>query len=196
MEGKGEHSVEQLLRRGPSGPLARLRALLAGEAGAEPAGLQPDGARALRRHGDAVLRLACAYLHQRAEAEDVLQDALLQYLQKAPAFADEAHERAWLLRVAANLCKNRLSYWRRHPQEELSELLPGREEPQLAAVWDAVGALPARYRGVVHLYYYEGYSTVEIARLLGKKEATIRSLLTRARARLRELLKEGYDFEE
>ena len=58
------------------------------------------------------------------------------------------------------------------------------------------GALPARYRGVVHLYYYEGYSTVEIARLLGKKEATIRSLLTRARARLRELLKEGYDFEE
>ena len=146
--------------------------------------------------GDAVLRLACAYLHQRAEAEDVLQDALLQYLQKAPAFADEAHERTWLLRVAANLCKNRLSYWRRHPQEELSELLPGREEPQLAAVWDAVGALPARYRGVVHLYYYEGYSTVEIARLLGKKEATIRSLLTRARARLRELLKEGYDFEE
>lgn len=188
--------MEQLLRRGPSGPLARLRALLAGEVGAEPACLQPDGARALRRHGDAVLRLACAYLHQRAEAEDVLQDALLQYLQKAPAFADEAHERAWLLRVAANLCKNRLSYWRRHPQEELSELLPGREEPQLAAVWDAVGALPARYRGVVHLYYYEGYSTVEIARLLGKKEATIRSLLTRARARLRELLKEGYDFEE
>lgn len=112
--------MEQLLRRGPSGPLARLRALLAGEAGAEPACLQPDGARALRRHGDAVLRLACAYLHQRAEAEDVLQDALLQYLQKAPAFADEAHERAWLLRVAANLCKNRLSYWRRHPQEELS----------------------------------------------------------------------------
>ena len=49
---------------------------------------------------------------------------------------------------------------------------------------------------MVHLYYYEGYSTVEIARLLGKKEATIRSLLTRARARLRELLKEGYDFEE
>ena len=65
--------------------------------------LIPDAARALRRHGDAVLRLACSYLHQRPEAEDVLQDTLLQYLQKAPPFSGEEHERAWLLRVAANL---------------------------------------------------------------------------------------------
>lgn len=98
----------------------------------------------------------------------MLQDTLLQYLQKAPPFSGEEHERAWLLRVAANLCKNRLSYWKRHPQEELSDLLPGRApEPELSAVWDAVGALPARYRGVIHLYYYEGYTTVEIAGFWG-----------------------------
>ena len=90
--------------------------------------------------------------------------------------------------MAANLCKNRLSYWRRHPQEELSELLPGREEPQLAAVWDAVGALPARYRGVVHLYYYEGYAAREIAQLLGEKPATVSTQLNRGRQQLRTLL--------
>ena len=181
-----------------AGLLTRLRALLSGPPEDGEHRLAPDAARALRRHGDAVLRLACAYLHQRAEAEDVLQDALLQYLQKAPPFADEEHEKAWLLRVAANLCKNRLSYWKRHPQEELSEWLPApqSEESGLTAVWDAVGALPARYRGVIHLYYYEGYTTVELARILGKKESTVRSLLARARERLRETMKEAYDFEE
>ena len=99
--------------------------------------------------------------------------------------------------MAANLCKSRLSYWKRHPQEELSDLLPGRApEPELSAVWDAVGALPARYRGVIHLYYYEGYTTVEIARILGARESTVRSLLARGREKLRAVLKEGYDFEE
>ena len=162
-----------------------------------PASSRPvDWEALVERQGNRLYRAALAVLGDPREAEDAVQDAFVKYLEKQPQFESPDHERAWLLRVAANLCKNRLSYWRRHPQEELSELLPGREEPQLAAVWDAVGALPARYRGVVHLYYYEGYSTVEIARLLGKKEATIRSLLTRARARLRELLKEGYDFEE
>lgn len=188
--------MEGILRPGP-GLLARLRALLAGGPEEGEAPLIPDAARALRRHGDAVLRLACSYLHQRPEAEDVLQDTLLQYLQKAPPFSGEEHERAWLLRVAANLCKNRLSYWKRHPQEELSDLLPGRApEPELLAVWDAVGALPARYRGVIHLYYYEGYTTVEIARILGARESTVRSLLARGREKLRVVLKEGYDFEE
>ena len=166
--------MEGILRPRP-GLLARLRALLAGGPEEGEAPLIPDAARALRQHGDAVLRLACSYLHQRPEAEDVLQDTLLQYLQKAPPFSGEEHERA---------------------QEELSDLLPGRApEPELSAVWDAVGALPARYRGVIHLYYYEGYTTVEIARILGARESTVRSLLARGREKLRAVLKEGYDFE-
>ena len=96
--------------------------------------------------------------------------------------------------MAANLSKNRLSYWRRHPQEELSDLLPAEnEDPRLEEVWDSVKALPPKYRVVVHLYYYEQYTTVEIARLLGKKESTVRSLLARARGMLRETW-EGDDF--
>ena len=85
--------MEGILRPGP-GLLARLRALLAGGPEEGEAPLIPDAARALRQHGDAVLRLACSYLHQRPEAEDVLQDTLLQYLQKAPPFSGEEHERA------------------------------------------------------------------------------------------------------
>lgn len=174
------------------GLLARLRLWLAGSPG-EQAPDRPleDAALVLRRHGDAILRLAFSYLHRRDEAEDVLQDTLLQYIQKAPPFSSQEHEKAWLLRVAANLSKNRLSYWKRHPQEELSDLLLGEsEDPALAAVWDCVKALPPKYRAVIHLYYYEQYSTGEIAGLLGKKESTVRSLLARGRALLRDIWEE------
>ena len=174
------------------GLLARLRLWLAGSSPDETSDRPlEDAALVLRRHGDAILRLAFSYLHRRDEAEDVLQDTLLQYIQKAPPFSSQEHEKAWLLRVAANLSKNRLSYWKRHPQEELGDLLPEQEqEPELSAVWDCVKALPPKYRVVVHLYYYEQYSTVEIAKLLGKKESTVRSLLARARGLLRDELEE------
>lgn len=152
--------------------------------------------RLLDDFGDSILRLAYSYLHSIEDAEEVLQDTLLQFLRTAPDLQSPAHEKAWLLRVAANLSKNRLSYWRRHPQEELSDLLPAEnEDPRLEEVWDSVKALPPKYRVVVHLYYYEQYTTVEIARLLGKKESTVRSLLARARGLLRENW-EGDDFGE
>lgn len=184
--------MEGVLTPPRRGLLARLRLWLAGMS-QEDDRTQPleDAALALRRHGDAILRLAFSYLHRLDEAEDVLQDTLLQYLQKAPPFSSAEHEKAWLLRVAANLSKNRLSYWRRHPQEELSDLLPGEsEDPALAAVWDCVKALPPKYRAVIHLYYYEQYNTAEIARLLGKKESTVRSLLARGRVLLRDIWEE------
>lgn len=63
---------------------------------------------ALKRHGRQVLHLAWSYLHSRDDAEDVLQDTLVQLMKTDPHFESEAHEKAWLLRVAINLCKNRL----------------------------------------------------------------------------------------
>lgn len=189
--------MEGVLSPPRRGLLVRLRVWLAGLSPHQETDRPlEDAALVLRRHGDSILRLAFSYLHRRDEAEDVLQDTLLQYLQKAPPFSSAEHEKAWLLRVAANLSKNKLSYWKRHPQEELSDLLPGESgDPQLSAVWDCVKALPPKYRAVVHLYYYEQYTTVEIAGLLGKKESTVRSLLARARGLLRERL-EGADFGE
>ena len=151
--------------------LARLRLWLTGAA-PESDSERPleDAALVLRRHGDAILRLAFSYLHRRDEAEDVLQDTLLQYIQKAPPFSSQEHEKAWLLRVAANLSKNRLSYWKRHPQEELSDLLPGEsEDPALAAVWDCVKALPPKYRAVIHLYILRAVQHRRGRRTAGEK---------------------------
>lgn len=143
---------------------------------------------ALARNGPRILHLAYAYLQDRADAEDVLQDSLVQLMTKAPDFEDEEHEKAWLLRVAANLCKNRLrSPWRRC--EDLPEDYPAQGVPEDSlALYQAVNALPVKYREVVHLFYYEDASTAEIAAVLGEKEPNVRKRLSRARTLLRSAL--------
>lgn len=154
-----------------------------------------NGARVLEAYGDAILRLAYAYLHSRSDAEDVLQDTLVQYLTKRPEFAGPAHEKAWLLRVAINLSKNQLSApWKRR-WEMLDESQPCFDQDE-SAVLEAVNSLPVKYREVIHLYYVEGYSTTEIASLLGRGEGAVRVQLSRGRERLRQVLKEAYDFGE
>lgn len=149
----------------------------------------------LNTYGNSILRYAYSYLHNRSDAEEVLQDTLVKFLQTAPAFETPRHEKAWLMRVAGNLSKNRLDYNRVRQADELSEELSADGQEELSFVWEAVKALPEKLRAVIHLFYYEGYSTAEIARLLGRSEGTVRSDLTRSRAKLRETLKEAYDFE-
>lgn len=194
-----------LCRPAPLSPLPRRlgRALLAWFAravfrveSADRAALNHRAEVLLDQYGDRVLRLAYSYLHNQSDAEEVLQDTFLQYLRTAPELEGPEHEKAWLLHVAANLSKNRLAYNRVRSADALSETLAAEERPDLSFVWEAVKALPVKYREVLHLYHYEGYSTAEIARLLGRKEATVRSDLHRGRARLKDVLKEAYDFEE
>lgn len=149
--------------------------------------------------GNAILRLAYSYLHNMEDAEDILQETLIKFVTTKPVFENEKHRKAWLLTVAANLAKNRIEYNRVRSSEELNEEIAGaapeEEEDDLSYVWEAVKKLPDNQREVIHLFYQEGYKTAEIANILGRKEATIRSDLKRARDRLKEILKEANDFE-
>lgn len=147
----------------------------------------------LDRYGQSILRLSYSYLHNMSDAEEILQDTLVQFLKTSPVLEGSDHEKAWLLRVASNLCKNRLIYDRRRRTDPLSETLAQEDRPDLSFVWEAVKALPVHQREVVHLFYHEGFATAEIARIVGRKESTVRSDLRRARLRLKEMLKEGYD---
>ena len=150
--------------------------------------------RMLTDYGNSILRLAYSYLHNLSDAEEVLQDTLIQFLKTAPALNGPKHEKAWLLRVAANLSKNRLDYNRVRATDELSEELIAEDREDLSFVWEAVKALPVYQREAVHLFYHEGYTTAEIAAMLGRRETTVRTDLRRGRARLKEILKEAYDF--
>ena len=150
---------------------------------------------ALDTYGTSIYRLAYSYLHSACDAEDILQDTLAQLLRAAPVFQSPAHEKAWLLRVAGNLSKNRLAYNRIRSTDELRDTLAAEEREDLSFVWDAVRALPVRYREVIHLFYHEGYSTAQIAKILNRRESTVRSHLRRGRDKLRELLKGRDDLE-
>ena len=164
--------------------------------GPSPGYIKENAARLLDVHGDSVLRMAYSYMHNMQDAEDILQETLIRYMQAAPEFENESHARAWLLRVAANLSKNRIEYNRYRMTDELNEELVAEEREDLSFVWEAVKSLPVTYRETIHLFYREGFKTAQIAEILGEKEATVRSHLKRGREKLREILKEAYDFEE
>ena len=166
------------------------------EAAADREAVNRQAERMLTDYGNSVLRLAYSYLHNLSDAEEVLQDTLVQFLKTAPALESPRHEKAWLLRVAANLSKNRLDYNRVRRADELNEELAAEEREDLSFVWEAVKALPPAQREAVHLFYHEGYTTAEIGKLLGRREATVRSDLRRGRAKLKEILKGAYDFGE
>lgn len=157
----------------------------------ETVSISQQAAQILDTYGDTILRYAYSYLHNRSDTEEVLQDTLIQFLKTRPVFESDKHEKAWLLRVAGNLCKNRLKYNSLRQTDELREELIAEQREDLSFIWDAVQALPVQYREVIHLFYREGYSTREISQILGRKEATIRSDLSRGRGKL----KEAYDFE-
>lgn len=149
----------------------------------------PDTAEAVAQYGPAVYRLAYAMTRSRSDADDVFQEVFLRLHRSAPNFANEEHRRAWLLRVTANCARSLLSSpWRRRalPLEDVYTYT----DPSETAVDEALAQLPGKYRAVVHLFYYEGYQTEEIARILGRSPSTVRAQLTRARQKLRELLKE------
>lgn len=158
---------------------------------------EADAALLFDAYGNAILRLAYSYLHNMADAEEILQDTLLKYLQKEPKLSTPDHQKAWLLHVAANLCKNKLQYNKLRQTadiDELSEQLTNEKQDNLSYIWQAVKALPTNYREAVHLFYYEGYSTAEIANILARKESSVRSDLHRAREKLKTLLKDVTDF--
>lgn len=149
----------------------------------------------MNEYGDHVLRLAYSYLHNMSDAEDIVQDTFIKYLKNETVFENENHEKFWLLKVCANLSKNKISYNKIRDFDELEENLieDGRED--LSFVWEAVKMLPDKYRQTIHLYYYENYSTREISKILVQNESTIRSYLYRGRQILKDILKENYDFE-
>ena len=102
-------------------------------------------------------------------------------MDKAPDFESPFHEKAWLLRVAANLSKNRISYNKVRQTDQLQEDLLAEQREDLSFVWEAVKGLSPSQREVIHLFYQEDYSTAQIAQILAEKESTVRSHLKRGR---------------
>ena len=144
---------------------------------------------AMEIHGDTVYRLALCRMQNIADAEDVYQDVFLRLLQQTADWDDE-HLKAWLIRATLNRCADLHRFRLRRPVLALEEIpdMAASGDPKDAELWDAVARLPEKLRTAVHLHYAEGYSTEEIAALLGVPAATVRTWLHRARRQLKDLL--------
>ena len=146
------------------------------------------------RHFKAIYRVCYAFMKNAQDAEDCTEDAFVKAMTSDVTFENERHERSWLTTTAMNLCKDRLKHWWRQKVTDLDE-----ETEQTAAepdekreVVDAVMALPVKYKEVVWLHYYEGYTAREIADMTGGTEDAVAARLSRGRKKLRALL-EGAD---
>ena len=144
------------------------------------------------RHVKTVYRVCFAYMKNKSDTEDAVEETFYRMIRKGPQFENEEHEKAWLIVTTANVCKNKL-------REKSRTELPLEDYDQLPAmdrehfyVYDALLRLPENYKSAVYLFYYEGYRTDEIAELLHERPATIRAWLSRARKLLRKEL--GGDF--
>jgi RNA polymerase sigma-70 factor (ECF subfamily) len=146
-----------------------------------------------QRHVDTVYRVCYTFLRNAADTEDAVQNVFVKLLVAPRAFESVEHEKAWLIRVATNHCKDVLkSAWsKRTGLESIAEPLAPDESPDETLA--VVMGLPEPQRICVYLYYYEGYNAAEIAGLINRAHSTVRSYLSEARASLKKRLGGGFD---
>lgn len=141
------------------------------------------------RHVDTVYRVCYIYMKNKFDTEDMVQTTFIKLIKNNKKFESIEHEKAWLIRTATNNCKNNVKHWFRKNInldyiDEVSEDIKNNDTISL------ILSLPDKYKSVIYMYYYEGYSTKEIATILNKKESTVRSNLSRGRLLLKDIIKE------
>lgn len=145
------------------------------------------------RQVDTVYRICFSFMKNKQDTEDMVQETFLRLLGSGVGFVSEEHEKAWLIVTASNLCKDTLKKWWRRT-EDIDDPALGLQQPafEIDEVLAAILKLPADQKCAVYMYYYEGYSTSDIASYLNCPQATVRSRLSRARKTLKRKL--GGDF--
>ncbi len=143
-------------------------------------------------YGNMLFRLCLITLGNASDAEDAVQETFMKYLQKAPEFEDAEHEKAWLITVATNKCKDMLRFKSRHPVVDMDEIKELTKESSDSGILDALMTLPEKFRMVLVLYYVEEYSIEDIARVIGKTTSAVKMRLQKGRRLLREAYRKEY----
>ena len=157
---------------------------------------QAEFEKILRKYGDSIYRIALVHTQNEMDAQDIVQEVFLKFARNASQCQSDEHIKAWLIRVAINMCTDlKRSAWNRKTTELNDECLPAEEfTTGESELYQAVMSLPVKYKDVIHLFYYEGYSIKEISRITEQKENAVKTQLSRGRVLLKELLKGEYDY--
>ena len=145
---------------------------------------------AMDRYADTVRRLCMIHLKNYADTEDIFQNVFLKYALSSRSFESQDHEKAWFIRVTINACKDLIKSFFRSRTVSLDQLMeqPGQLLEDHREVLEAVISLPRKYREVIYLHYYEGYTAPQISEILGKNTNTVYTLLARSKNLLKERL--------
>ena len=149
----------------------------------------------IQREKDLVYRLAFSQCHQKDQADDIFQNVMYRYLKRKPSFKSLEHEKAWFIRITINLSKNKVhSFWHRNITLSEEGIFPCHITQQEGELMEIIMGLPKKYRVVIYLHYYEGYTLTEIAGLLNRSPNTIQTWHKQAKAILRKKI--GVDYDE
>ncbi len=145
----------------------------------------------IQTYGDMLYRTGYVFLGNSQDVQDVLQEVLIRFMEKAPPFHDKEHEKAWLLRVTVNMCRDCLRFRKRHNYVNLDELEDICAQPEELRLLKDILTLPAKWKSVLMLHYVEGYQLKEISKITGLSESAVKKRLQRAREALRQQYMDG-----
>lgn len=140
---------------------------------------------AVNKYSGMLFKICIVTLCSEQDAQDAIQDTFVRYMEKRPDFADEEHEKAWLIRVATNICRDMLRFRARHPKISIEELTEGCAAREQEETLTELLELPVKQRTVIYLHYVEGYKVREIAKILGISEQAVKKRMQRGREQLR-----------
>ena len=151
--------------------------------------------RIVETYSDMLMRIALNRVNSIAEAEDVVQSTFERLMKRQPRFETREHEKAWLIKTAIRICIDEARRASKRTSVPLNEEIAAAYSEESFELLETVRRLPEHDRDAVYLYYYEEYTIREIAKILGEREGTTRSRLSRARKKLRAIM-EGEDYEQ
>ncbi len=146
---------------------------------------------AVMKYSDMLYRICIVMLCNEQDVQDAIQDTFCRYLEKRPDFRDEEHRKAWLIRVATNICRDMMRFRIRHPKVSIDGLEDKIVIPEQKETLRELLELPVKQKTVIYLYYVEGYHIREIADILGITEGAVKMRLRRGKEQMRLLWKEG-----
>ena len=150
--------------------------------------LRPDDndvENTVKTYSNMLFKLCFTLLRSNADAEDAVSDVFLKYISASVSFKDEEHKKAWLIRVATNICKNMLKFYKVRNHINIDDVTGYCKSESEVGIFKEILNLPAKYRTVIHLYYVEGYKTAEIADMLSVSPAAVRKRLQYGRDMLK-----------
>ena len=146
----------------------------------------------IANYGDMLYRLCLIMLKNESDTEDAVQETYIKYFQKAPTFESTEHQKAWLIRVATNKCRDTLRFRIRHPQIDDVDIGRYVSDSSDSGILEALTMVPEKFRLVLTLYYIEEYRIEDIAKIIGRSNSAVKMRLQKGRKLLEEIYRKEY----